>query len=261
MVIGSIGYNYTHGPEFAMDRPNGPGCWLFLIVKTPAYFVIGGKEYNVKKNSVVIFSPNTSCYYRAASNEYTDDWMYFNVDEGDEERFGELGIKTNEPITLRNVDELSRLMHEMTYERYSSGMYNEEIGRRYADILFYKLSNQILSPSDAQAGVVSEKNYRFTQLRTTFYTDPISVTDIDTMADELGMSRSGFQHLYKKMFGVSVMTDVINGRLDRATRLLSSTNLTVKEIAERCGYISEYNFMRQFKSRFGKTPTEYRKCI
>ena len=63
------------------------------------------------------------------------------------------------------------------------------------------------------------------------------------------------------MFGVSVMTDVINGRYDRAKRLLSSTNLTVKQIAERCGYVSEYNFMRQFKSKCGKTPTEYRKCI
>lgn len=261
MVIGSIGYNYTHGPEFVMDRPNGPGCWLFLIVKTPAYFEIGGKKHKVKKNSVVIFTPYMSCYYRAQFNEYTDDWIYFTLDDGDEERIDSLGIRMDEPIQLKNTDELSRLVHEMTYERYTSGMYNEEIGRRYMDILFFKLANQVNSPADIYSGAVSEKNYRFTQLRTTFYTDPLAVTDIDTMARELGMSRSGFQHLYKKIFGVSVMTDVINGRLDRATRLLSSTNLTVKEIAEKCGYVSEYNFMRQFKTRFGKTPTEYRKCI
>ena len=73
--------------------------------------------------------------------------------------------------------------------------------------------------------------------------------------------RSGFQHLYKRLFGVSVMSDVIKGRLDRAKRLLSSTNLTVREIGERCGYSNEFNFMRQFKDYVGKTPTEYRKIL
>ena len=57
------------------------------------------------------------------------------------------------------------------------------------------------------------------------------------------------------------MTDVINGRIENAKRLLSSTNLTVKEIAVKCGYGNEYNFMRQFKSRCGQTPTQYRNCI
>ena len=74
------------------------------------------------------------------------------------------------------------------------------------------------------------------------------------------MSRSSFQHLYKKMFGTSVMKDVTKGRIERAKRLLSSTNLTVNEIAVRCGYSNEYNFMRRFRDMCGQTPTEYRKC-
>lgn len=93
------------------------------------------------------------------------------------------------------------------------------------------------------------------------HTEPERVMSIDEMAAAVNMSRSGFQHLYKKMFGISVINDVINGRLERAKRLLSSTDLTVAEIASKCGYATEYNFMRQFKSRTGKTPTEYRKQI
>lgn len=100
-----------------------------------------------------------------------------------------------------------------------------------------------------------------TQLRTVIHTEPERVMSIDEMAGSVNMSRSGFQHLYKKMFGVSVISDVINGRLERAKRLLSSTDLTVSEIASKCGYATEYNFMRQFKSRTGKTPTEYRRQI
>lgn len=81
------------------------------------------------------------------------------------------------------------------------------------------------------------------------------------MAASVNMSCSGFQYLYKKIFGVSVINYVISGRVEPAKRLLSSTDLTVAEIALKCGYSTEYNFMRQFKSKTGKTPTEYRKQI
>lgn len=88
---------------------------------------------------------------------------------------------------------------------------------------------------------------------------PETVSGVDMLADEVGMSRSGFQHLYKKMFGVSIMQDIIRGRIERSKRLLVSTDLTVAEIAERCGYGSAFAFMRQFKEKCGVTPTEYRK--
>lgn len=259
MKIGSIGYNYSHGSDFVMDRPNGPGAWLFLLVKDPALFELNGKVTKVKKNSFIIFSPDMPCKYRAAGDVYTDDWAYFSADDSDIERFARLGIAVNEAVYIGNADELSQLMHFMAYEFYSAAAYKDEIMEHYTNILILKLSRIIQSGAGGSSSALAEKNYRFTQLRTLIFTTPDAFSDIDAMASEAGMSRSGFQHLYKKMFGVSVMTDVINGRIDRAKRLLSSTNLTVKEIAERCGYKNEYNFMRQFKEKTGKTPTEYRK--
>lgn len=261
MKIGSIGYNYSHDSDFAMDRPNGTGCRLFLLVKTPAIFEIGGKRQEVKKNSFVTFSPEMPCKYYAAEKIYTDDWMYFEADENDLKRFEELGIPENTVIHLGNIEELSHIMHILAYEHYAADSFHEEIERHYIEILLLKLSRIIKFKSAASSESFIEKNYKFTQLRTRIYTMPETVPDVEGMAAEVGMSRSGFQHLYKKMFGVSVMTDVITGRLDRAKRLLSSTNLTIKEVAEKCGYESEYNFMRQFKSRYGQTPTEFRRML
>lgn len=109
--------------------------------------------------------------------------------------------------------------------------------------------------------MLMERNSRVTELKALMYSAPREVPDVGTMAERVGMSNSGFQHFYKKMFGVGVMTDVINGRIECAKRLLSTTNLTVAEVAEQCGYRNEYHFMRQFKERIGKTPTTYRKNI
>ena len=259
--IGTIGYNYSHGKEFVMDRPNGPGCWLFLLIKTPALFTINGVLQEVKENSFIIFSPDTPCIYKAQGDIYTDDWFYFGIDEGDEEYFKALEIPINTIVHLGSIDELSHIMHIMTFEHYSADTLLEEIEAGYLNIMFMKISRIIKSKTYVLSSAFVEKNTLLTRLRTRIFNDPDEIGDIDSMANELNMSRSGFQHLYKKLFGTSVISDVISGRLERAKRLLSSTKLTIEEIAVRCGYSSSYCFMRQFKDKVGKTPSEYRNSI
>ncbi|MBQ8787547.1 MAG: helix-turn-helix domain-containing protein [Oscillospiraceae bacterium] len=261
MKIFSIGYNYDHDDQFLMDRPNGNGCYLLLLIKEHSLFEVNGEKFDVKANSFIIFTPETPCKYRAAEKYYTDDWMFFEPNEADVKKFETFGIPLNEIVYLGNIDELSQLIHVMAYEHYSSEFFHDEIEKGYVDILFMKLGRLIQSKIYTSPRSIAERNGKFTQLRTRIFTMPNTIGSVEDMAAEMGMSRSGFQHLYKKMFGVSVMTDVINGRLDRAKRLLCATNLTVKEIAESCGYKCEYNFMRQFKSKYGKTPSEYRKII
>lgn len=261
MKIGSIGYNYSHDSDFVMDRPNGVGCYLFLLIKEPSNFVINGIPYFAQKNSFVIFTPETPCMYRAAEEHYCDDWMYFVLEQGDKETLESLGLPMNKIVYAGEIEELSKIMHILAFEHYSAELHHSEIEKCYIELLLLKLSRSKAACSMSCGESFKEKNYRLTQLRTRIFTMPESVPSVDEMAEELEMSRSGFQHLYKRLFGVSVMSDVIKGRLDRAKRLLSSTNLTVREIGERCGYSNEFNFMRQFKENVGKTPTEYRKIL
>lgn len=261
MKIGTIGFNHIHDSTFAMDRPNGMGCRLMLLIKEHSIFELDGVKHDVPPASFIALSHDIPCKYYAAEERYTDDWMYYEADEKDLALMKEYGIEENVIYHLGNIEELSQIMHLLTYEHYSADSFHEEIERKYLEIFLLKIARLIKNKSCPSYDDFNEKNYRFTHLRTRIYTMPETVPDVDGMAAEVGMSRSGFQHLYKKMFGVSVMQDVITGRLDRAKRLLSSTNLTIKEISEHCGYESEFNFMRQFKSRYGQTPTEYRKCL
>lgn len=261
MDIGTIGYNYSHGSDFVMDRPNGVGCWLMLIIKTPASFVLGEKKYDVRENSFIVISPETPCRYCASGDTYTDDWIYFGADGETVKRFGKLGIPVNEPVYLGDTETVSHIVHILAFEHYSAEPLHSEIERHYTEILLLTVSRLIRSGTQISSKLFMEKNHRMTQLRTIIHTSPERVMTIDEMAGYVSMSRSGFQHLYKKMFGVSVTSDVISGRLERAKRLLSSTDLTVSEIASRCGYSNEFNFMRQFKDRVGRTPTQYRRQL
>ena len=48
-------------------------------------------------------------------------------------------------------------------------------------------------------------------------------------------------------------------RLDTAIFLLEKSQLPIVQIAERCGYRSEYVLYRKFKNLTGKTPKQWRR--
>lgn len=261
MKISTIGYNYSHDNNFEISRPNGLDCYVMLLVKTPAVFTIGDKSSEVRAGSFIVFAPGISNFYHGTEAVYTDDWVHFDADDEDREYMKTLGIPVNEPVYLGNIDELSEIIHILSYEHYTDETYRADIEEHYLKIFFLKLSRLIKLGTAVSAHSFTESNHRMVRLRTEIFTMTDRKFSVDEMAAEMNMSRSGFQHLYKKMFGVSVTKDMTRGRMERAKRLLSSTNLTVSEIAHRCGYVNGYSFMRKFKEECGQTPTEFRNRI
>lgn len=261
MKVGAVGYNHIHGREFEMTRPNGFGCWLMLLVRRDSIFEINGVRHYVDTGSFVLLSSTTEISYRGNDGEYADDWLFAAREEGDEELLANLGIPVDEPIIIGGLESLSDLIHIMTYEFYSAEKYREEIVAHYLSILLMRLSRAINHNALCAGTLYNERNSKLSHLRSRMYNSPESITDIDAMADEVGLSRSGFQHLYKKYFGVSASSDIIKGRIEKAKQLLSCTRLSVSEIATRCGYGTCSHFMRQFRDICGKTPSEYRKTL
>ena len=257
--IGAIGYNYTHEEDFRMDRPDGPGAWLFLLVKSDAIFYINGKRNLVKKHSYVLLQPKTPCMYQGAKENYEDDWFFFNMTEEDKTELLERGIVFDSPVFLGSTEEISSLIHQISYNHFSADIYHEEIKILLTSVLFLKTAQQAKSKIIQSPDALASKNDKLTYLRTRLFEEPALFSGIDEMAAYMNLSRSGFQHLYSHTFGVSVIHDVIKGRIEKAKSFLSKSNFSITEISNKCGYKSEFHFMRQFKKETGLTPTEFRR--
>ena len=257
--IGSIGYNHKHEKDFVVDLPNGPGAYLFLLIKSPALFNIIDKNYEISNNTYVILSPNTKCRYRACKEQYIDDWFFFGMTNEDVENLKQMGIKIDEPVCLEDLGDLSLDLHHISFEHFSDGIYHKELKHHYTQIFFYKLARLAKSKEGVSKNILATKNEKLTYLRSRIFDQPDYFKNIDDMANFMNLSRSGFQHLYKNTFGINIIQDVIAGRIKKAKEMLSSTNLTIEEIAMKCGYKTEFHFMRQFKSQTGFTPTQFRK--
>ena len=88
-----------------------------------------------------------------------------------------------------------------------------------------------------------------------FY-EQITITDI---ASACACSVSSLCHLFKKHKGETVGKYIENLRLNHAKELLTTRNLSITAIAQKCGF-SDYNyFALRFKKHTGKTPSEYKK--
>lgn len=91
------------------------------------------------------------------------------------------------------------------------------------------------------------------------HADPANPWTLETLAAEIGMSRTALANRFKSMVGVTMFEYLTKVRMQRACKLLATTTLPLYLIAERSGYVSEVSFSKAFKSLVGTSPGRYRK--
>lgn len=83
----------------------------------------------------------------------------------------------------------------------------------------------------------------------------LSIQDI---SERLGSSYSNFRRLFKKYTGMSPAAYQQDLKLQRAKDLLSTTNMSIKEIAYRLNFDSPDYFSSKFRQKTGVKPSEFR---
>ena len=81
---------------------------------------------------------------------------------------------------------------------------------------------------------------------------------LEDLANIVHRSVSQTERIFKTKYGVSPIRYVLDKKLDTARTLFRATFLNVGEVAERLSFANVKYFSRQFKLRFGQTPSE---CI
>lgn len=79
-----------------------------------------------------------------------------------------------------------------------------------------------------------------------------------SLSQRFGVSPSYISRMFRKYLGRSFLDHLHMLRIQRATSLLHTTNMSILEIAEDSGFVSFRSFSRIFKDATGMTPSEYR---
>ncbi len=81
---------------------------------------------------------------------------------------------------------------------------------------------------------------------------------IRDLALKVSLSPAHLQRLFKQHTGTQLGGVVAERRLQKAAQLLTSSNLSIKEIAYAVGYRHHSSFVRAFQRRFAQAPKHYR---
>jgi len=134
----------------------------------------------------------------------------------------------------------------------------EADGRRAADAAHLALSGLQLvrRGQDAQHVPLGRAQQRVVNLANGV--DGLEAVSVSNAARMAGLGQSQFHALFREMVGQSPKQYQLRRLFDRAVDLLVNTSLPVSEIAYELGYRNASSFNRQFKQRFGVTPSAFR---
>lgn len=148
------------------------------------------------------------------------------------------------------IESLYRKAYETAVEEaaYSqqlmAGIVNHLIGKMYS------LERNIeLGKNRTQVNMIAKARLRIRESLESSLT-------IQEVAEELGVSYSNFRKLFKEYTGLSPATYQQELRLLRAKELLTTTDLSIKEIAYRLNFESPDYFSSKFKAKMGYKPSD-----
>ncbi len=85
-----------------------------------------------------------------------------------------------------------------------------------------------------------------------------SDVSLERIGEEAGLSISYLSVIFKEISGQKFVDYVNKFRISKAKALLINNDLTIKEIAEKVGYLNANTFINVFKKHEGITPGKYR---
>lgn len=143
----------------------------------------------------------------------------------------------------------------------SLGIYNARADDRMSSLksaLYHARAGRVKTYTNQRREQNPQRD-KLEKLRSRMMKHPEETWKIDSIADELYLSKSYLQKLYRETFGKSIIEELIQFRTEKACELLVTTPKSISEIAFDCGYSSYTYFTRQFSDLTGMSPSEYRK--
>ena len=162
------------------------------------------------------------------------------------------------PASSPDAPRLGELLQEInrTNEKHLPGFELESIGLLH--ILLARL--YALFPSEKQTqeempGTDISAQRRMVAYISHHYPEKISLADIAAAGS---VSRSKCCQLFKKYMQQSPIDFLNRYRLEISRNLLDSTENSILEIANACGFSSQSYYTKMFSEKFNYTPTQYR---
>lgn len=251
--ITGVRHAFPEKAGFTILRKEGHRDYTFLHFITPIQMEIEGETQSLPAHAVMMYAPGTPQFFHSDAR-VLHDWMHLRGDVA--ALLVKNGIETDRLYFPSTTDFITAILRELEAEFFSETADSDRLTALKLEELFLKLSRAI---SSVAPSLDKETKEKLRALRGKILSTPEHRWTVTEMADGVHLSASRFQVVYKGLFGISPMRDLIGARVERAKSLLLSSDAPVGEVARAVGYDNVSHFIRQFKDAVGVSPRAYRK--
>ncbi|MCD8355585.1 MAG: AraC family transcriptional regulator [Clostridia bacterium] len=244
-------YSFSHQSEIALENDHNNNIMLFLVQNGALELNINHVDMLAARGQVVIFDCKQPYQYRASDGlEFI--WLLFN------------GLNTR-PFYQRILrcrggkHVFSTASYSEALRLLDSLLSSCSSGERMSEPAYSQLLHQMLCLLLTEMQPQAADNDRITQSIRYMNAHLYEPINVKAVAEAVNWSPSHFSREFKSHTGYSPYEYIVLRRIDKAKHMLTSTRMTVKEIAYHTGYNSEENFIHSFQKHVGISPTLFRK--
>lgn len=231
------------------------GYLIHLVLEGKGTYKVNNQSHDLTAGDAFIIYPNELIYYEAdKETPWKYIWIGF-VGTKVEDYLNQTTLSKEQPVfKLGAKSQLVPAIHQVIEATKVESNKNLKILSSLYDF-FYVLLQEY--PQQKQAKKIPHQTYVEEALAyiQSNYQDDISVKDI---ADYLSIDRSYLHRIFKKYTKMSTQEYILNLKMEKASSLLSTTNLKIGDIARSVGYHDPLLFSKTFKKIKQYTPSDYR---
>ena len=232
---------------------------LFYVLHGEGVFYIESEKVPVKTDDLIIINPNVEHTEKTFPNNPMEyivfgvEGLAFSFTEHDQAygrgySFYSYGSDKNQFINFAQL-----MMHE--FQDKKPGF--EKVCHGLLEVLLVYISRK------QKLSVISESSFQLSKecAIAKRYIDTNYAQDItlDSLADLTHINKFYLAHSFTECVGQSPISYLTERRLAACKELLSSSNLSVTQIATSAGFSSQSYFSQIFAKKVGMSPRQYRK--
>ena len=242
---------------FLFPGESHPMPELTYVDQGELHSVVDGQDLLLKQGDLVIYGPNQ--------------WHMQYADIGIAPRFVTIsfdvdGVKLT-PLLNRKFtapQQAANLLQSMLREQEKMDGFSTDIIVSQLTLLLLYLLREAVQPTGSRvknANVVQNENEIIRQAQQYVATHIREKLSVPMVASQVGVSPSYLTVLFHKNLQISPGEYIRRIKLQESKQMIRENNLNFTQIASALQYSTVHHFSRQFKEKFGITPTEYAKSV
>ena len=260
----------SYSPNYQTEKKSVDAVEIMYIVDGHAEFELLNRQFvSGDKGDVMIFNSKTAvkksimgksglnCLSLILFSDDTIDFLnsfFGTTDFTSDDFFSEIR-RSESCFTFPASDLLEKLFLEMMKLPGGFSKHRIKLSVVHAILLMMRRSEKRESTELYFSGNTGRKVQNVRRIINANLESEIS---IEELSRKVSLNRTTLQKVFKEMYGLTVNEYRIKARIQLAKNLLSSTALSVTEIAGRCGYSNASKFSEVFKKNEGISPRDWR---